>query len=147
MHRTTAGWNLCVQWKDGSTSWEKLSDLKESHPVECAECALSQGLMNEPAFNWWVGFVLKKREQIMSLVRKRNTRYLERNEKFGIALPKKEAPPPTPDSSENYVGLRLQLPRGQSLSQVRVLKRACDSDDHAATEVAIQRSFLKNLVF
>ena len=61
--------------------------MKESHPVECAEYALSQGLMNEPAFNWWVGFVLK-RERIISLFRKINTRYLKRNEKFGIALPK-----------------------------------------------------------
>ena len=61
--------------------------MKESRPVEFTEYALSQGLMNEPAFNWWVGFVLKKREQIISLVRKRNTRYLKRNEKFGIALP------------------------------------------------------------
>ena len=57
MRRKTAGWHRCVQWKDGYTSWEKLSDLKESHPVECAEFAISQGLMNEPAFNWWVGFV------------------------------------------------------------------------------------------
>ena len=88
MRRTTAVWHLCVQWKDGSTSWEKSSDLKESHPVECAEFAISQGLMNEPAFNWWVGFVLKKREHIILLVRKRNMRYLKRNEKFGIALPK-----------------------------------------------------------
>ena len=43
--------------------------------------------MNEPAFNWWVGFVLKKWERIISLVRKRNMRYLKRNEKFGIAIP------------------------------------------------------------
>ena len=28
MRRTTAVWHLCVQWKDVSTSWEKLSDLK-----------------------------------------------------------------------------------------------------------------------
>ena len=88
MRRTTAGWHLCIQWKDGSTSWEKLSDLKESHPVECAEYALSQGLMNEPDFNFWVGFVLKKLERIILLVRKRNTRNLKRNEKFGISLPK-----------------------------------------------------------
>jgi hypothetical protein len=26
--KTTKGWQLCVQWKDGSTSWEKLADLK-----------------------------------------------------------------------------------------------------------------------
>ena len=44
--------------------------------------------MNEPAFNWWVGFVLKKRERIISLVKKGNTRYLKRIEKFGISLPK-----------------------------------------------------------
>ena len=36
MRRTTAVWHLCVQWKDGSTSWEKLFELKESLPVECA---------------------------------------------------------------------------------------------------------------
>ena len=88
IHRTTTGWYLCFQWKGGSTSWEKSSDFKQSHPVECAKYSLSQGLMNEPSFNWWVGFVLKKRERIISLVRKRNTRYLKRNEKFGISLPK-----------------------------------------------------------
>ena len=55
MRRTTAGWHLCIKCKDGYTSWEKLSDLKESHTVECAEYSLSQGLMNKPAFNWWVG--------------------------------------------------------------------------------------------
>ena len=43
--------------------------------------------MNEPALNWWAGFVLKKRERIILLVKKWNTRYLKRNEKFGIAIP------------------------------------------------------------
>ena len=89
MRRTTAVWQLCIQWKDCSTSWEKLSNLKELHPVECEEYAVSQGLMNEPAFDWWVGYVLKKHESIISLVKKRNMRNLKRNEKFGIALPKK----------------------------------------------------------
>ena len=42
----------------------------------------------------------------------------------------KEAPPPTPESSENYVGSRLQLPRGQGLVQGRVLKRARDNDNN-----------------
>ena len=35
--KTTAGWQICCQWIDGSTSWEKLSDLKESHAIETAE--------------------------------------------------------------------------------------------------------------
>ena len=65
-----------------------MSDLKESQPVECAEYAVSQGLMNERAFNCWVGFVIKKRVRIISIFKKRNTRYLKRNEKFGIAIPK-----------------------------------------------------------
>ena len=88
MRRSTAGWKLCVQWKDGSTSWEKLSDLKESNPIEVAEYAVAQNLQAEPAFNWWVSFVLKKRERIISLVKKRNARYLKRNQQFGIDLPK-----------------------------------------------------------
>ena len=37
LQRSTVGWQICCQWKDGSTSWEKLSDLKESHPVQMAE--------------------------------------------------------------------------------------------------------------
>ena len=28
---TTQGWELLVQWMDGSISWEKLKDLKESN--------------------------------------------------------------------------------------------------------------------
>jgi hypothetical protein len=34
--KTTKGWHLCVEWKDGTTSWEHLADLKESNPVEVA---------------------------------------------------------------------------------------------------------------
>ena len=32
LRKTIKGWFLCVQWKDETTSWEKLSDLKESYP-------------------------------------------------------------------------------------------------------------------
>jgi hypothetical protein len=34
VRKTTKGWHLCVEWKDGTTSWERLADLKESNPVE-----------------------------------------------------------------------------------------------------------------
>ena len=37
-------------------------DLKELHPVQTAEFAIVQGIDHEPAFNWWVKHVLKKRE-------------------------------------------------------------------------------------
>ena len=42
----------------------------------------------------------------------------------------KEAPPSTPEASDNYVGLRLHLPHGQSLARGRVLKRAHDNDEN-----------------
>jgi hypothetical protein len=34
--QTTKGWHLCVQWKDGLTSWEALQDMKESFPIKGA---------------------------------------------------------------------------------------------------------------
>jgi hypothetical protein len=36
MKCSTIVWQVCCQWKDGSTSWENLADLKESHPLETA---------------------------------------------------------------------------------------------------------------
>jgi hypothetical protein len=58
--KMTIGWTICVQWKNGETSWERLSDLKESNPLEVAEYAVSQSIDHEPAFSWWVPHVLKK---------------------------------------------------------------------------------------
>ncbi len=81
-------YHWCCQWKDGSTSWKNLADLKDSHPLETAEYAVTQGIDHVPAFNWWVPHVLKKCDRIISLVRKRTTRYLKRTHKFGIEVPK-----------------------------------------------------------
>ncbi len=49
---------------------------------------MTKGLDHEPAFNWWVPHVLKKRNQIISLVCRWTTRYLKRTHKFGIEIPK-----------------------------------------------------------
>ena len=68
---TTRGWFLLVQWRDGSTSWEKLSDLKASNPVEVAEYAVANRLTEEPAFKWWVSHVIKRRNRIISKVKSR----------------------------------------------------------------------------
>ena len=32
--RTTVGWDLLVEWKDGTTDWVPLKDMKESNPIE-----------------------------------------------------------------------------------------------------------------
>jgi hypothetical protein len=45
------------------------------------------GIDHEPAFNWWVTHVLKKRDCIISLVWKCIPRYLKQNYKFGIEIP------------------------------------------------------------
>jgi hypothetical protein len=42
-----------------------LKDLKESNPVEVAEYAVAHKLVSEPAFKWWVPYVLKKKERII----------------------------------------------------------------------------------
>ena len=83
--KTTKGWMLCVQWKDGTTTWERLSELKESNPVEVAEYAVAREIHTEPAFDWWVPYTLKKRDRIIAAV---NNRYHKRTHKFGIELPK-----------------------------------------------------------
>ena len=62
--------------------------MKESHPIEYAEYVVLQDIADEPAFNWWILHVLKKHNLIISKVKARNTCYLERNQKFGIELPK-----------------------------------------------------------
>ena len=50
--KTTKGWQLCIEWKDKSTSWERLSDMKESYPVEVAEYAEAVGISDEHVFSW-----------------------------------------------------------------------------------------------
>jgi hypothetical protein len=52
--KTTAGWDLEVEWKDGSTSWLPLKDLKETNAVEVALYADENQIDAEPAFDWWV---------------------------------------------------------------------------------------------
>jgi hypothetical protein len=58
IRKTMKGWQMCVEWKDGSTTWERLADLNESNPVELADYAVAHGIENEPAFAWWVPFTL-----------------------------------------------------------------------------------------
>jgi hypothetical protein len=66
-------------------------DLKEAYPVAITEYAVAQGIDDEPAFNWWVHHVLRKREHIIALVKKRSTRFLKKTHKFGIKVPRSVA--------------------------------------------------------
>ena len=59
---TEKGWEVNLKWKDGSTTWNKLKDIKDSYPVQLAEYAVENRLSEEPAFVWWVKFILPKRD-------------------------------------------------------------------------------------
>ena len=84
-HETTIGWELLVQWKDGSTNWITLKDLKESYPVQVAEYSVGTRISMEPAFAWWVPYMLKKRNRIVAKVK---SKYWIWTRKFGVRIPK-----------------------------------------------------------
>jgi hypothetical protein len=81
---TTQGWHLCVQWVDGSMSWEPLKDLKESFPVQVGKFAYSHGLQDEAAFTWWVKDMISKCNRIIKAMK---THYAWKTHKYGIRLP------------------------------------------------------------
>ena len=37
---TTKSWKVNLKWKDGSTTWNKLKDIKDSYPVQLTEYAV-----------------------------------------------------------------------------------------------------------
>ena len=83
--QTTKGWELLLQWKDGSTTWETLKSLKECYPIQLAEYATLCSLLEEPDFAWWVPHVMNKRKRIVA---KLKSKYWTRTHKFGIRIPK-----------------------------------------------------------
>ena len=84
LRKTTAGWWLLVRWKDENETWMKLSDMKESYPIETADYAISRGIDNEPAFDWWVVPTLKRRKAIVAALK---TRMRQTRHKYGIEIP------------------------------------------------------------
>ena len=83
--RTTRGWKMLCDSRDNAQTWIDLKELKDSNPIELAEYAVANGIDREPAFLWWVPHVLKKRNRIISKLKKR---YWRRTHKFDIRVPK-----------------------------------------------------------
>ena len=84
---TTKGWEFLVSWKDGTQSWVRLADIKDSFPIEVAKCVVANQSSEEPAFNWWVPKVLRKKEQMVCVAKSR-TKYWLKSHKYGVRLPK-----------------------------------------------------------
>ena len=83
--KSTRGVELCVKWKDGTTSYVPLKDMKETYPIETAEYSKSMNLSQLPCFAWWVPYTLRKREQIVSAVS--NRLLAQKTHKYGQELP------------------------------------------------------------
>jgi len=80
----TKGWELEVEWKDGTTSWETLSALKESNMAEVARYAVDNGLRDKKAFKFWVTHAIKKYNHIIKMAKTRKKSY---KYKYGIEAP------------------------------------------------------------
>ena len=85
---TTKGWDIQINWKDGSINWLPLATVKESNPVLTAEYAYAHSLQDEPAFKWWVRKVMKKRDRI---IKKVQSQCRKGRLKFGVEVPKNMA--------------------------------------------------------
>lgn len=81
---TTRGCDINVLWKDGTSSWIPLKDMKEANPLEVAEYAAQNGLTSHPVFAWWVPHTLRRKERIIKQVRHR---LAKKQYKFGIKVP------------------------------------------------------------
>ena len=83
--QTTRGWDICVEWKDGTSQWIAMKDMKNSYPIELAEYATNNDIAHEPAFAWWVPYTLRKRKLMINKVK---SKYWQRTHKYGIRVPK-----------------------------------------------------------
>ncbi len=83
--KTTKGWHILVEWRDGSMDWHRLADIKNAYPVQLAEYAIANRIEDEPAFKWWVRKTLRRKERIIGKVK---SKYWRSTHKFGIEIPK-----------------------------------------------------------
>ena len=74
--KTTKGWYILMEWRDGSMDWHRLSDIKNAYPVQHAEYAIANRIEDEPAFKWWVRKTLRRKERIIG---KAKSKYWHRN--------------------------------------------------------------------
>ena len=84
-HETTKGWEILLQWKDGSTTWEALKDIKNCYPLQLAEYAIEEGIEGKLEFQWWVPHAIRKKNRI---ILKMKSKYWVRTNKFGLRIPK-----------------------------------------------------------
>jgi len=82
--KTTTGWEMEVEWKDGTSSWLPLKTLKETNPVQVTNYAHGNKIDMEPAFDWWLPTVWRRQNWIIKHAVNQHHRI---GYKFGISLP------------------------------------------------------------
>ncbi len=87
-HATQGCWEFPIMWRDGKEPLVKLNELKESFPVEVAEYAERNGIIEEPpAFDWWAKYtLLKRRDCIIAAVKAKKKK---KTHKYGDRVPSK----------------------------------------------------------
>ena len=58
---TTRGWHLLIQWKDSTVSWEKLTNIKASNPIEVAKYTVANNLLKNQHLNG--GYHMSSRDE------------------------------------------------------------------------------------
>jgi Reverse transcriptase (RNA-dependent DNA polymerase) len=77
-----------VQWRDNTTEWIPLKDVKQSYPTQLAEYAMSHNLHQEPAFIWWINQFVRTYARIVAKATRVRNKYWQRTHKYGIEIPK-----------------------------------------------------------
>ena len=85
LRQTTKGWDLCVLSKNGEEQWIPLRELEDSNPVEVADYTVANRLQDEPAFKWWVPYIIRKHDNIIS---KLSARVTKGTHKYGVRIPR-----------------------------------------------------------
>jgi len=83
--KTTTGWDIEIEWRDGSTSWLPMKEVKATNSVELAKYAVENWIDDEPAFDWWVKPTLWHWKRLIKLSQKRHS---VMGYKFGIRVPR-----------------------------------------------------------
>ena len=81
---TTKVWEVCIQWKDGSSTWNQVKDVKDSFPVQLSEYVVLNQIEDEPELAWWKKKVLKKRDRIISETARK---YWQKTYKYRLCIP------------------------------------------------------------
>ena len=123
---TTKGWQLKLQWKNGSVSWMHLKDMKDAFPIDVAEYAVAHNIDSEPAFAWWVKAVLDRRERIISKLR--SSRRNKKTVKYGIVIPDDLKHAEELDRENDNDGWKQAIEK--ELSKIRVAFKVIDADEN-----------------